>query len=111
MRLPRESTINAQLTPSHLGRTLRAKRDEVIAAAGRHGVLNVRVFGSVARGDDTATSDVDLLVDLPKGASLFTIARLQRELEEILKARVDIVPASDLKASVKANVERDLVAL
>jgi uncharacterized protein len=95
----------------HLGRRLRSKREEVAAAVGRHGASNVRVFGSVARGEETAESDVDLLVDLPEGASLFTIARLQRELEEILGARVEIVPASDLKPGVKANVEQDLVAL
>lgn len=94
-----------------LGRRLWDRRAAVIEAASRHGVANVRVFGSVARGEDTATSDVDLLVDLPDTASLFTIARLQRDLEEILGAQVEIVPSSDLKAPVKANVERDLVAL
>lgn len=95
----------------HLGRRLRSRRDDVAAAVGRYGASNVRVFGSVARGEETADSDVDLLVDLPEGASLFTIARLQRELEEILGARVEIVPATDLKPGVKANVEQNLVAL
>jgi hypothetical protein len=71
----------------------------------------VRVFGSVARGEDTADSDIDLLVDLPVGASLFTVARLQRDLEVILGARVEIVPAGDLKPRVKENIEQDLVPL
>ena len=56
-------------------------------------------------------SDIDLLVDIPDGAGLFAIARLQRELEELLGARVEIVPASDLKPDVSTNVARDLVAL
>ncbi len=80
-------------------------------AAARHGVANVRVFGSVARGEEAAESDVDLLVDLSDGAGLFAIARLQRELEELLGARVEIVPASDLEPEVSINVARDLVAL
>jgi hypothetical protein len=61
-----------------LGRKLRSNRQELREAAARYGVSNVRVFGSVARGEDTADSDIDLLVDLPVGASLFTVARLQR---------------------------------
>lgn len=92
-----------------LGRRVRSHRDEIRAAAAKYGVANVRVFGSVARGEDTADSDVDLLVDLPSGASLFTVARLQRDLEAILDARVEIVPAGDLKPRVKENIEHDLV--
>jgi uncharacterized protein len=104
-------TTHPRRLGGQLGRKLRSGRVEVTQAATRHGVSNVRVFGSVARGEETADSDVDLLVDLPEGAGLFTIARLQRDLEEILGARVEIVPASDLKPDVKTNVERDLVAL
>lgn len=94
-----------------LGRRVRSHRADVREAAARYGVSNVRVFGSVARGQDTADSDVDLLVDLPPRASLFSIARLQRDLQNILGARVDIVPAGDLKPGVRATVERDLVPL
>ncbi len=94
-----------------LGRTLRCRRCEIEEVAAKHGVTNLRVFGSVARGEDTRDSDVDLLVDLPDGFSLFSVARLQRDLEELIGARVEVVPASDLKPGVRANVERDLVSL
>ena len=94
-----------------LGRKLRSHRDELRAAAASYGVANVRVFGSVARGEDTADSDIDLLVDLPPGASLFTVARLQRDLEAILDAHVEIVPAGDLKPRVKEKIKQDLVPL
>jgi uncharacterized protein len=94
-----------------LGHRVQAHRAEVRDAVARYGASNVRVFGSVARGEDTADSDIDLLVDLPPGASLFSVARLQRDLQEILGARVDIVPAEDLKPGVRADVERDLVPL
>jgi uncharacterized protein len=111
VRVQRPLTTNPRPLRGQLGQRLRAQRDDVTAAATRHGASNVRVFGSVARGEEMADSDVDLLVDLPDGAGLFLLARLQRELEEILHARVEVVPASDLKPAVRANVERDLVAL
>ncbi len=105
------STARPRQLGGQLGRRLRSRRAEVTEAAARHGVANVRVFGSVARGEEAAESDVDLLVDLSDGAGLFAIARLQRELEELLGARVEIVPASDLEPEVSINVARDLVAL
>jgi uncharacterized protein len=83
----------------------------VISAAAAHGVTGLRVFGSVARGEDRADSDVDLLVDLPEHMSLFGLARLQAELESILSARVDLVPSRDLKPDVRPRTEGDLVEL
>jgi predicted nucleotidyltransferase len=83
----------------------------VISAAAAQGVHGLRVFGSVARGEDRADSDVDLLVDLPEHMSLFSLARLQAELESILGARVDLVPSQDLKPSVRPRAEGDLVEL
>ncbi|NED97803.1 helix-turn-helix domain-containing protein [Phytoactinopolyspora alkaliphila] len=94
-----------------LGSKVHRHRAELLRAAAKYGASNVRLFGSVARGEDTANSDVDLMADFSDGPSLFTLARLQRELESILGARVDIVPASDLKPKVRAEVERDVVAL
>ena len=82
-----------------------------MAAAAAHDVTNLRVFGSVARGEDQPDSDVDLLVDLPPHMGLLGLGRLQAELEAILSAKVDLVPASDLKPAVRVRAERDLVAL
>ena len=94
-----------------VGRRLRARRREVVAAAATHGVTNLRVFGSVARGEDRPDSDVDLLADLPAGMSLFGLGRVQADLEAVLGARVDLVPAQDLKPGVRLRAERELVAL
>jgi predicted nucleotidyltransferase/DNA-binding XRE family transcriptional regulator len=94
-----------------VGRRVRRRRHDVVAAAAAHGVRNLRVFGSVARGQDRPDSDVDLLVDLPPGLSLFGLGRVQAELEAILGTRVDLVPAQDLKPGVRARVEHELVAL
>ena len=74
-------------------------------------VLVFFVFHSAAERLAGADSDVDLLADLPPGMGLLGLGRVQAELEAILGARVDLVPASDLKPAVRARVEPDLVAL
>jgi uncharacterized protein len=113
-----ELTLGLRRQPSRLrrlsgpvGRRVRRHRDALIAAAAAHGVRNLRVFGSVARGEDRSDSDVDLLADLPPGLSLFGLGRVEADLEAILGTRVDLIPAADLKPGVRERVERDLVAL
>jgi hypothetical protein len=80
----------------HLGRLLERKREEIAAIAARHRAHNVRVFGSVARGQDTDTSDVDLLVDMDPGSSLLDHVRLRRELTAALGVEVDLVTSGGL---------------
>jgi uncharacterized protein len=94
-----------------VGRRVRRRRQDMIAAAAAHGVSGLRVFGSAARGDDRPDSDVDLLADLPAGMSLFGLGRLQADLEAIVGSRVDLVPAQDLKPDVRSRAGRDLVTL
>ena len=94
-----------------VGRRVRRHRKDLVAAAAAHGVSNLRVFGSVARGEDRPDSDVDLLADLPPGLSLFGLSRLEADLEGILGARVNLIPAADLKPGVRERVESDLIAL
>lgn len=94
-----------------VGQRVRQQRWKILRTASAHGVSNLRVFGSVARGEDDADSDVDLLVDLPAEMGLLGLARLQRDLEEILQSRVDIVPADGLRPEVRGNVDRELVSL
>jgi predicted nucleotidyltransferase len=62
------------------------------------------VFGSVARGEDTEDSDVDLLVDLAPGIGLLGLAALERDLSRILQASVEVVPDGDLKPDVAREV-------
>ncbi|WP_395640153.1 nucleotidyltransferase domain-containing protein [Pseudolysinimonas sp.] len=96
---------------TELGRRLASRRAEVIRILRDLGARRPRVFGSVARGTDEAGSDVDLLVDLDSGVSLFAIARAELDLAAILEADVDIVPASALRPNVAASVVRDAVPL
>jgi predicted nucleotidyltransferase/DNA-binding XRE family transcriptional regulator len=113
-----ELTVNIRARPRRLGRLsgpvgrrVRRRRRELVEAAAAHGVTNLQVFGSVARGQDRADSDVDLLADLPPDMGLFGLGRVQAELESILGSPVDLVPAGDLKPGVRSQAERDLVAL
>ncbi len=94
-----------------VGQRVRRKRKALTAAAAAHGVTNLRVFGSVARGQDRPDSDLDLLADLPPGMGLFGLGRVQADLEAIIGSQVDLVPAGDIKLAVRARADRDLVPL
>lgn len=99
------------LPDTRLGRRLRQRRLAIIETAAKRRARNVRVFGSVARGEDTGTSDVDLLVELEEGVSLVDLAGLKRELSELLGADVDLVPAATLKARIRDEVLADAIPL
>jgi uncharacterized protein len=99
------------LPDSPLGRRLRRHRRAVLELLGRAGASNPRVFGSVARAEDTAASDIDLLVDLEDTVGLVTLARLTRELTALLGAEVDVVPAATLKPGIRDRVLTEAIAL
>ena len=79
-----------------LAMKLRKHRDEVIAIAAKHGLVNVRVFGSVARGDETGSSDIDLVADPTRVISLMEYAGVELELAKVLGVKVDVVPSTEL---------------
>jgi predicted nucleotidyltransferase len=87
---------------------LRSRRGEILSVAHRHGASNVRVFGSVARGEEGA-NDVDLLVELEDGRSLLDLAELHVELEDLLACRVDV--AEQVKPRLREIVEAEAVPL
>lgn len=90
---------------------LQSKRDEIIGLAARHGAINVRVFGSVARGEARPDSDVDFLVDLESGRSLFDLGGLLTDLQNLLGCKVDVVTERGLRARVRERVKREAVPL
>jgi len=94
-----------------IGQKLLRHRQAITDAAARRGASNVRVFGSVARGTDADTSDVDLLVDLEPHVGLLGLIGLEREISEILGRDVDIVPAANLKAGLKSQALDDAIPL
>lgn len=93
-----------------LGRLLVAHRDALLAIAERHGASDLRVFGSVARGDEHANSDVDLLVDVPH-PSYVRLEELRRDLEEELGARVDLAVEALLRDGVRERTVDEAVPL
>jgi uncharacterized protein len=93
------------------GRVLVDRRAEVLRAAADAGFRDVRVFGSVLRGQDAPESDIDLLVTPPPEVTLFDLARLERTLSELLGCRVEVVPASQLRPGVRDQVLAEAVPL
>lgn len=89
--LPRRSHGTAGLRT-----LLHERRGDILAIAARNGATNVRVFGSVARGEESPDSDVDLLVDMEPGCSLLDQVRIRRALTELLGLEVDVVTSGGL---------------
>jgi predicted nucleotidyltransferase len=85
------------IDPTDLRQRLRERRSELLAAAARRGASNLRIFGSVARGDDSAGSDIDFLVDFEASRSLVDVAGLILDLQGILGVPVDVIEASTLR--------------
>lgn len=90
---------------------LPAIREDVRRIAAAHGAGNVRVFGSVGRGEQGASSDLDLLVDMAEGRSLFDLIALSNDLEESLGVDVDVVTEASLSPYMRDRVLDEAVAL
>lgn len=94
-----------------LARKLRAHAGEIHREVGAMGGRNVRVFGSVARGDDRDESDVDLLFDMRRPLSLMELGALEARLSALLGVPVDLVPESSLKPAVRSRATTEAVPL
>jgi len=90
---------------------LQVRRNDILSVAERYGARNVRVFGSVARGDARPDSDVDILVDMEPGRSLFDLGGLLSELQTLLDVDVDVVTEKGLRPRIRAQVMREAVPL
>ena len=91
--------------------TLRVRAAEIKRIVASHGARNVRVFGSIARGEFKAGSDLDILVDLVPGSDLFDLIETKIELEEALGLRVDVVSARALSPYIRDDILTEAVAL
>ncbi len=90
---------------------LKEKRQEILRVAAKHGATNIRVFGSVARGQAGPASDVDLLVDMGRDHSLLDRLSLILDLEEVLGRKVDVATERILRPALRERVIREAVPL
>ena len=88
---------------------LRHRRIDILSVAARHGASNLRVYGSVVRGEARSDSDIDLLVDLEQGRSLLDLAALHLDLEDLLGFPVEI--GTDVKPRLRERVRTEAIAL
>ena len=83
---------------------LQGKRSEILQIASTYGARNLRLFGSVARGEDHADSDFDLLVDMEPGRSLIDLVALGQDLEDLLQRKVDVVTATSVHPALRERI-------
>jgi uncharacterized protein len=91
--------------------SLENNRSQVREALRRFGMTNPRVFGSAARGEDTDKSDLDILVDVPPGTSLYDLAAVEVELETILGCKVEVLTKGFLASDIAERAEIDLLPI
>ena len=90
---------------------VKEKREDILRIAAKHGATNVRIFGSVARGEADEKSDIDFLVTIEKGRSLLDHAALWIELEQFLGRKVDVISDKGLKPRIRERVLNEAVPL
>jgi predicted nucleotidyltransferase len=90
---------------------LKSQRSEILRISGQHGAYNVRLFGSVLRGDDRPDSDIDILVELEPRRTLLDRIGLMQDLEDLLGRRVDVVTEKALHAYIRSEVLKQAVPL
>lgn len=91
--------------------TLQSQKAQILEIADKYGASNIRVFGSVARGEANGDSDIDLLVDLEPGRSLLDHIGLIQDLADLLGRSVDVATPSALHERIKDRVMQDAVPL
>lgn len=90
---------------------VRAHRRELAAIGERYGVRNIRVFGSVARGEAEYSSDLDLLVDVAPGHGLLALSAFATEVEDVLHVFTQVATVNGLKPRIRAHVAAEAVSL
>ncbi len=95
----------------YLNDLLREKREDILRLAKEYGAYNVRIFGSIARGEADEKSDIDLLVDMEEGRTLFDLGGLLMDLQEMLHCKVDVATEKILRDRIKERVLKDAIPI
>lgn len=89
----------------------RTRREQILRVAAHHGAHNVRIFGSTARGESSAGSDIDFIVDLEPNRTLMDLGGLLIDLQELVRVRVDVTTEDMLRPNVRQSALADAVPL
>lgn len=90
---------------------VKEKREDILRLASEYGTYDIRIFGSVARGEDDEKSDIDFLVNMEKGRSLFDLGGLLMDLQDLLGRDVDVVTEDGLREGIRERVLREAIPL
>lgn len=90
---------------------LKGRRERIIAIATRHGARNVRLFGSIARGESGPNSDIDMVVEFEPGRSLLDHGGLIMDLQDELGCKVDVISERGMRDRLRSRVEAEAVSL
>ena len=91
--------------------TINEIREKINPILQKRGITRAGVFGSVARGTDTATSDIDMLVEIPHAHGLFEFLDIKNELENALQKKVDLIEYEGIKKAIKENILKSQIAI
>jgi predicted nucleotidyltransferase len=95
----------------NVSKTLSNKREEILRITAAHGAMNLRVFGSVSRGEATEKSDLDLLIELEPGRTLLDIVAIKQDLEDLLGCKVDVVTEDSVSPYIREQIVKDAITL
>ena len=109
--VPTNTYRHPTLPDSAQTRALVKHRQRILDLVAEHHASNVRIFGSVARGETRPDSDIDILVDFEKGATLFDLSGLTEKLRELLHFKIDLGDPKSLKPHVQPSVAKDQLSL
>jgi predicted nucleotidyltransferase len=94
-----------------MDKLIKSNQKKILEIAKKHGAQDVRLFGSLARGDGKQYSDVDLLVSMETGSSLLDIIAIKQDIEDLLDRKVDVVTEDSLSPYIREEVLKDAVNL
>lgn len=94
-----------------ISNTIKSKREAILGIAKKYGATKLRVFGSMARGEERPESDLDIIVEMEKGSSLLDIIAIKQDIEELLGRKVDVVTEASISPYIRNTVLREAVNL
>jgi predicted nucleotidyltransferase len=91
--------------------TIKSRREDILDITTKYGAKNIRVFGSMARGEESPDSDLDIIVEMDEGSSLLDIIAIKQDIEDLLGLKVDIVTEASISPYIRETVLKEAVNL